>query len=66
VEIVSVEQAAAFVAALPDKRDHALWTTAFYAGLRRGELMALRWRDASTSTAPRPRQSTRERELQLR
>lgn len=30
--------------ALPDD-DRALWATAFYAGLRRGELRALRWRD---------------------
>ena len=45
VEIVSAEQAAALIAALATERDRALWATAFYAGLRRGELMALRWRD---------------------
>jgi len=28
-----------------DERDRALWATAVYAGLRRGELMALRWAD---------------------
>jgi integrase len=27
------------------QRDRAVWATAFYAGLRRGELMALRWID---------------------
>lgn len=27
------------------ERDRALWATAFYAGLRRGELMALEWGD---------------------
>jgi integrase len=27
------------------KRDRAVWATALYAGLRRGELMALRWAD---------------------
>jgi integrase len=32
----------ALLAALPE-RDRALWATAAYAGLRRGELMALRW-----------------------
>jgi integrase len=37
-------QAAALLAALDDG-DRALWATAFYAGLRRGELMALRWSD---------------------
>jgi integrase len=36
--------AAALVAAAPDQ-DRALWATAFYAGLRRGELMALTWAD---------------------
>lgn len=35
-------EAAALLAALPDD-DRALWATAFYAGLRRGELRALRW-----------------------
>jgi|SRR5579859_2088222 len=37
-------EAAALLAALPDE-DRALWATAFYAGLRRGELRALRWSD---------------------
>jgi integrase len=42
--IVSREQAAELIAALrPD--DHALWGTAFYAGLRLGELRALLWSD---------------------
>jgi integrase len=42
--IVSRDQAAELIAALrPD--DHALWGTAFYAGLRLGELRALRWSD---------------------
>lgn len=45
VQIVSVEQAAALVNALKTERDRGLWATAFYAGLRRGELMAIRWRD---------------------
>ena len=45
VEIVSPEHAAALIDALDDERDRGLWATAFYAGLRRGELMALRWRD---------------------
>ncbi len=36
------EEADALIAALPE-RDRALWATALYAGLRRGELQALRW-----------------------
>jgi integrase len=30
---------------MPTERDRALWATALYAGLRRGELMALRGED---------------------
>ena len=37
-------EAAALIAALPHG-DQALWATALYAGLRRGELRALRWSD---------------------
>jgi integrase len=42
--IASPAEAAAAIAALPE-RDRPLWGTAFYAGLRRGELQALRWAD---------------------
>jgi integrase len=42
--IASPAEAAALLTALPEE-DHALWATAMYAGLRRGELMALRWED---------------------
>lgn len=40
--IASPSEAAALLAALA-ARDRAPWATAFYAGLRRGELMALDW-----------------------
>jgi len=40
--IASPEEAALLLAALPE-RDRAVWATALYAGLRRGELMALSW-----------------------
>jgi integrase len=42
--IASLDEAAELVAAAP-KDDRALWATAFYAGLRRGELRAIRWDD---------------------
>ena len=42
--IASAEEAAKLLAALPEA-DRPLWATAFYAGLRRGELQALRWSD---------------------
>jgi integrase len=42
--IARPHEAAALIAALPAS-DKALWATALYAGLRRGELQALRWQD---------------------
>jgi integrase len=42
--VASPEEVRRLLAALPDL-DRALWATAFYAGLRRGELMALRRED---------------------
>jgi integrase len=42
--IASPEEAAKLLAALPVE-DRAVWATAMYAGLRRGELRALRWSD---------------------
>lgn len=42
VEIVSPSTAARLLAALPES-DRAIWATALYAGLRSGELRALRW-----------------------
>ncbi len=38
------QEAELLLAAAPD-RDRAVWATAMYAGLRRGEIMALRWPD---------------------
>jgi integrase len=42
-------EAAQLLAALPDG-DRAVWATAMYAGLRRGEIMALRWTDVDFET----------------
>lgn len=42
--IVSAKEAAVLIEAVRPS-DRALWATAFYAGLRRGELRALRWSD---------------------
>jgi integrase len=42
--IASPAEAATLLATLPDG-DRALWAAAMYAGVRRGELMALRWED---------------------
>ncbi len=47
--IVSPGEAATLLAALPVGRDRTLWATAIYAGLRRGELMALRWKDVDVA-----------------
>lgn len=42
--IASPEEAHRLLAALPE-HDRPIWATALYAGLRRGELLALRWED---------------------
>jgi integrase len=47
--IASPEEAEQLLAVLPD-RDRPVWATALYAGLRRGELMALRWNDVDLAT----------------
>lgn len=44
-QIVAPEVAKQLVDAIPDPVDRGLWATAFFAGLRRGELQALRWTD---------------------
>jgi integrase len=48
--VVSPTEAVALLAALPVE-DRAIWTTAFYAGLRRGELQALRCIDIDLGTS---------------
>jgi integrase len=40
--VVSIDEGERLISSLP-KEDQALWATALYAGLRRGELRALRW-----------------------
>ena len=49
-KIVAPEQAAALIDALPDAHDRALWGIALYAGLRRGELLGLRWEDVDIAS----------------
>lgn len=49
IEIVSKEVAAELIAALPET-EQAVWATAFYAGLRRGELQGLHVKDVDLKT----------------
>lgn len=42
--IATADEASSLLSALPEA-DQALWATAMYAGLRRGELRGLRWED---------------------
>ena len=44
-----VDQTTRLIAALPE-RDRALWGCAFYAGLRQGEIRALRWDDVDLAS----------------
>jgi integrase len=46
--IASPEEARRLLAALPE-RDRPVWATALYAGLRRGELMALYWNEVDVA-----------------
>ena len=43
--IATRDEAAALIAAIPEPLERAAWGCAFYAGLRLGEIRALRWRD---------------------
>jgi integrase len=47
--IASPEEAGELLLAVPDG-DRAVWATAMYAGLRRGELRALRWADVDLAS----------------
>ena len=49
--VASRAEAASLIAALPHD-ERAFWATAFYAGLRRGELRALRWSDVDLRARP--------------
>jgi integrase len=51
--IADRSEAAALIAAVP-AGERALWATAIYGGLRRGELRALRWADIELDTMPAP------------
>ncbi len=48
--VASPAEATELIAALLP-RDRGLWATAMYAGLRRGELLALRWQDVDLANA---------------
>jgi len=55
LDFYSPEEVWALVRAAKDEQDGALFLTAAFSGLRRGELIALRWRDVDFCRALAPR-----------
>lgn len=57
IDVYSKEEVLALVRAAASEQDGALYLTAAFTGLRRGELLALRWRDIDSQT-PRSTSAT--------
>ena len=50
VRVIATPADAAARIAMLAQADRPLWATAFYAGLRRGELIGLRWKDVDLAS----------------
>ncbi len=59
-DVWTADQVAAFLQHHERHRHHALWTLAFYTGMRRSELLGLTWRNVVDLDGPDPRLEVRQ------